>query len=252
MVLFGATVEVDATLVRDTLPYPSTKEQGNGIVAAYDERDGPTMKLTLRRSVLERNATFGLLVYGAIADIDGTVIRQTRAQASDSRVGIGIASTPDGNDVPAKLTIRRSTIDANLEAGISIIGSIATIDDCIVRGTGPSKLDEKFGDGVFVWSQLQKDGTVAMGDVSVHRTLVLGNARSGLGAFGARLTLGSSVAACNAFDLDYETATLGTETISAKLIPDGENWCGCKGVLGACQATSTNLEPVGLPSRPKP
>jgi hypothetical protein len=68
------------------------------------------------------------------------------------------------------------------------------MDTSVVRDTEPQESDNKFGDGVDVFS-----GTAALRNVEVTR-----NARAGVASFGAHVVITGGVITCNGFDLEGE------------------------------------------------
>jgi len=250
VLVYGSTADIDATLVRDTRPYPSTSEQGNGIAVVRDEKTGFETSLVLRRSVLESNTTFGLLVLGTNAEVESSVIRGTHAQPSNGVAGVGISAIYADDGTKATLVLRTSTVEKNFEANVSVVGSIAKIESSILRNALASA-SGKYGDGLFVWSQPRAEGAVLIGKADVSGSLFAGNPRGGLATFGAELTLASSIARCNGFDLDNEPLEVGDGMLSPVLVDGGGNWCGCGVGWNACRAGSAGLAPIPLPPKPK-
>ncbi|MGK3992428.1 hypothetical protein WME86_03950 [Sorangium sp. So ce1024] len=113
--VIGSDVVIASTIVRATQPHIDGTE-GEGIDVAIDPATEERATLTLRASVLEDNATFGIRVVGSDATIASTVVRDT-VPASDGTGGIGLWIQDDRmTNERATLTLRASRIERYISA----------------------------------------------------------------------------------------------------------------------------------------
>jgi len=145
MTVFGATATIESTVVRDTMPQASDQLWGIGIEVESDLMNDERATATLRSSLIERNREMGVMVLGADATIEATVVRGTLPYAPDNAAGVGI-----GIGYGASATVRSSLVDQNLAVGISVLGADATIEATLVRATQPQASDQAFGRGIDV------------------------------------------------------------------------------------------------------
>jgi hypothetical protein len=90
-----------------------------------------------------------------------------------------------------------------------------------------------FGDGIVVWA-LDGNASGAIRTVHVHAS-----ARAAISAFGADISVATSLLACNAIDLNGDN--LGAAPFS--FTDGGGNVCGCDGQAEECKLLSLDLEP---------
>jgi hypothetical protein len=151
MVFGGATAEVDASVVRDTLP-DSRGEFGGGILVQKDSDTQEPAVVTVTGSVLVGNHTYGIHVEGAELVVERTVVRDTLPQPSDSGFGVGIQGQPDRG--AAIVRVVDSLIERNYYGGVAVMGSFGHIESTIVRDTMPRPIEQDFGRGVLVFHDL--------------------------------------------------------------------------------------------------
>jgi hypothetical protein len=228
----GSTVDLSATVVRDTMPSQVDATMGYGIVA--ERQDERRSQARIVSSVVERNSTAGMLVSGSDAVIDATVIRATQPRASDLDYGLGVVVQRDfGTGVPSHVVFRGSLIDDNRGAGIYLVDAELSLDRTLVRNTSPSE-QGSFGDGLAVES--------AYVDTSCELAFsrVQDNARAGLALFGARASLAASDFACNTIHIDGEASAHGSPF---EVHDAGGNRCGCLEQTEKCRVLTSNLDP---------
>ncbi|KYF72885.1 hypothetical protein BE17_47975 [Sorangium cellulosum] len=137
VIVAGSDVTIEATSVRATRPYSDERsENGHGVNVNYNAQTARRPKLTLRASVVEQNHEAGVVVSGADATIDATVVRDT-LQRSDGRGGHGISIEHAAPYERAKVTLQRSHVERNHGFGVFVVGSDATVDATVVRSTQP-------------------------------------------------------------------------------------------------------------------
>ncbi|RLB65666.1 MAG: hypothetical protein DRI90_01375, partial [Deltaproteobacteria bacterium] len=105
--------------------------------------------ITVRGTLIEGNAEFGMCVIGAQASLDGSVIRDTQADA-EGWWGRGLYVDVDSDSgASSQVAIARSLFERNAEIGLYVNGSSLLVEGSVVRDT---QLDGAgmFGFGVAV------------------------------------------------------------------------------------------------------
>lgn len=229
IVLEGSDATVYASAVRNTLEN-SEGEFGRGISMQPAPATGGPSRLVLGTSLVEGNQSLGIRVAGSSATVEGSVIRATTTN-STRLGGRGLhvhLHQPTGH--PATLLVRRSVIEENNGAGLSIVSADATIEQTVVRNTFAEGTG--FGEGVLLLSEFGPT------NATITNTRVDRSPRAGLAIFGGHAALRNVALTCQAFDLDREEY-LG---IPAELDDQGGNRCGCPEPALPCKAVSANLE----------
>lgn len=139
--------------------------------------------LTVRRSLLQRGVQFGLLVEGAKAQLEGSVIREGQPR-SDGRFGTGIQVSGSSS----RLSLSDSLVLRNSHLGIAISGAQVTLEGSVVSGTLPQASDKKNGTGIVAMI----DGA-SPAVVTLQESLVADNSQAGISISGSELTLDRSV-----------------------------------------------------------
>jgi Right handed beta helix region len=143
----GAQVTLERTIVRDTRSRDLDKAGGDGIQALFDS-EGPA-KLTLKQCLLEGNRNVGLVLAGAEATLERTVVQNTWPQAKDSKNGIGLqAGFTLSGEPRSKVTLKECIIANNRRQGISLWGAEATLERTVVRDTQAQLSNGMEGGGV--------------------------------------------------------------------------------------------------------
>src|SRR5262249_28963170 len=115
----------------------------------FEIHDTPAPGVTVRRSVIEHNAQFGVAVTGSSVTLDGVVIRDTQP-TSAGHFGRGVDVMEDMDiGTRATLSLSSSVIERNHDIGVQVHGSDATISATVVRDT-TGRPDGLFGDGILV------------------------------------------------------------------------------------------------------
>jgi len=174
----GSDATIEATVVRDTQPQESDQLGGRGIEVNYDAATGQPASLSLSSSIVERSHGVGVLFGGSEATIEASIIRDTQPQASDQEFGRGIVIEKDRQQgQPANVTLRGSVIERNLDLGVFVFASNATIDGSAIRDTQPQASDQRHGRGVD--AEVDPD-TGQRSTVSVHASVIERNLEGGL------------------------------------------------------------------------
>jgi hypothetical protein len=113
------------------------------------------------------------------------------------------------------------------------LGADMHVLDSVVRDTTPREIDGLAGDGILFsfWD--------APANGSVVGTTIAGNARVGIGSFGASVSTSSVHLDCNAIDLNGELK----DEQPYEFVDQGGNQCGCQGNSWACQVASATIAP---------
>jgi hypothetical protein len=190
--LDGGALTVEATVVRDTLPEPSSKARGHGMTISvacgttcYPEGRANAV---VRTSFIANNHDTGLAVYGSDALVERTVVRDTQPGADDQLFGRGInvqLACYRGACDPAlrgAAEIVGAVIEDNREGGLSVLGSDVTLDASVVRRTFPRLADNHSGQGILLGLACEDGVCNPMTGSSgfVHDTLVEQNHEVGL------------------------------------------------------------------------
>ena len=142
-----ATVEF--SVVRDTLEQTADKKFGHGIDVSLGTGQSRGSELTLRDSVVAGNLAAGIMVESSKATMERAVVRDTKAQVSNGKYGVGIqGSVRAGQSRGSELTLLDSLVRANRTGGISLASSRATIERSVIRETLAQASDKTFGVGI--------------------------------------------------------------------------------------------------------
>jgi hypothetical protein len=242
----AANLTVESTLVSDVTGRASDGFSA-GIAIAPNVQDlVDAGSGQVRDSLVEAVDAHGIVVHESTVTIDSVWVREL------GRGGRGLGISVQGHyflDQPATGTIRRSLIEGASEVGLSVVGADVSIDKSIVRDTSTNS-EGLLGDGI---------GASALGlsnmygdyydfraaSLDITDTFVQGNARVGVGAFGASVTMGGSLLDCNSIDISGEEYS-GSPFAFAD---GGGNTCACADVSRPCRITSAGLtppSPIGL------
>ncbi|MGK4001520.1 right-handed parallel beta-helix repeat-containing protein [Sorangium sp. So ce1036] len=181
----GADATIKASVVRNTEP-GSDGMAGRGIEAQGRPETGERASLTVHASVVEQNQEVGVLVSGADATIEASVVRGTRPNSKDE-FGRGLGIQYDRDTGPARATVRASVIEQNLEAGVFVAGAEAMIEDSVIRYTRPGSAGAS-GRGIEVRPESHERGSLI-----VRSCLLEQNHGEGVFVAGAEATIEASV-----------------------------------------------------------
>jgi len=237
----GSDATIEGTVFRDTQPQALHQWFGRGITIQNDQDTGERANATVRASLVDGSRELGIFVGGSDATIEATIVRGTQPQASDQRGGRGVGV--QSNTVTHEggtMTLRASVVEGNRDVGVSVIDASATMEASIVRDTSPRAADGTYGDGLDIHSSVG----IATG-ASITTSLLSGNARAGIAAFGAGVALSNTSLDCNAIHLDGEDVDAGPFSFEDL----GGNACGCAGARVECRVLSSHLtSPEPLPA----
>jgi hypothetical protein len=248
LLLYASDVEVNASVVRDTLPRAADQGAGRGIgaeAACVVTSTGPqcdpaaAANMTLRQSLIDANHDIGVYSMGSSATLDASVVRATLGRGAS--IQIACLGTPTGLQCEPNArstgSIARSLIDDNSDIGVFVIGSDATFANSVVRATAVRASDGLFGDGVAVlkfW---------APASATIVDSVIIDSARAGVSSFGGFVSFADSRILCAAFSLVGEPRA-GSE---AEVDNGGNNLCGCPNADSDCKLVSAGLAPPEAP-----
>ncbi|AUX39976.1 uncharacterized protein SOCE26_013710 [Sorangium cellulosum] len=184
----GSDATIEASVVRGT--QPSGEGRGGwGIAVRNDPDTGERASVTVRACLIEANHRVGVGVFGSDALIEASVVRGTQP-GEDGTGGLGI-EVSDGLSTGerASVTVRACVIERNHDIGVAVIGSVATIEATVIRGTQP-RPDGRGGPGIGVMED-RETGERAI--VTVRACLIEQNHKAGVFVSGSDATIEASV-----------------------------------------------------------
>jgi hypothetical protein len=120
---------ISSSVVRSTQPNAEGLE-GRGVNLQSNLVGGEPAALTLTTSLIDQNHSVGLFLYRSDANVDRSVIRRTLGDAEGP--GRGVNVQPDDTGAPSHLELHTSLLADN-DSGVFIIGSEATVDASVLR-----------------------------------------------------------------------------------------------------------------------
>ena len=273
LLVAGANVTVESSVIRDTAEQPSMTSTTKAVVAF---NAGPNGALTFRDCVIDNNRGGGINAFDMPLTIDHSVVRNTIAGAY--ALGRGVHAQSDS---ASSLTIKSSLLEGNDEAAVVALAVDTTIETSHVRDTRPFEsglngeaitigsvsgsairgtvIEGSSEVGVYaVAGELHidasmigntvanldgrfGDGVAAIDEPAIATVVVLSRSRirasdrAAVSSFGARVELRDVALECQVFDLAGE--------LSFDFDGVGLNGCGCPLADGECQVATVGLEP---------
>ncbi|KYF93029.1 hypothetical protein BE20_10395 [Sorangium cellulosum] len=168
--------------MRDTQPR-SDGTLGHGIGIQSDPAAEERSTLALRSSLVEQNREVGVVVSGAEAAIEATVVRGTQP-GGDGTIGTGIhvQDHPETHE-RGMAFIRATLVDQNHSAGVAVLGSDAVVEATVVRGTQPEG-DGTLGRGI----DIERGATLALRASTIEQ-----NHEAGVVVFDSQATVEATV-----------------------------------------------------------
>jgi hypothetical protein len=235
IVFEGATAIVESCWIHDTKSLGANF--GRAINAEVDEGDATPSSVTVRQSLIERNAEVGVFVMGSAVTLESVLLRDMQPRPDDDLgVGVDVEVSPQ-TGVRGTLEVRDSVIRDVFVAGAMAYGGDLMVVHSLVDGVEPSGAFGDFGDGVAVVGL----GAPATGALSGSR--IANVARAGAANFGADFTVERSNIECAAIDLDAEPL-FGVDGVFHDL---GMNDCGCGAEQQDCKVLSAMIAPPDPP-----
>ncbi|MGZ5968708.1 MAG: right-handed parallel beta-helix repeat-containing protein [Polyangiales bacterium] len=148
ILLQGAKAIVEDSVIRDVASQTKTKTSGDGILVQDDPVSKRPGALTVRNSVLERNHDAGVLVSGADATIDTSIVRGTLPRESDGGRAAGIATIfGSASKKAGNVTVTGSLVESNVGIGVLASPGDVTVVRWVVRDTQIGPTSDSFGIG---------------------------------------------------------------------------------------------------------
>ncbi|MFH2010012.1 MAG: right-handed parallel beta-helix repeat-containing protein [bacterium] len=187
----SVVTEVNATVVRDTLPEESSGRFGRGIGAVCDAVGEGCGSLQVSSCVVSDNWEGGITAAGVDTEISSTVVRGTFVDelvGATSR-GIGAQCNPELG-VCGSLRVSSSLVTGNQGLGIAANGVDTEVHATVVRDTLPEYDTGKFGRGIAAECYIEVG---PCGPLLVSSSLVSGNRDVGIDASGVDAEVISTV-----------------------------------------------------------
>ncbi len=192
---------------------------------------------TLRESWVHRTVGAGIFVYASALDVETTAVTDVTPEPG-GRYGSALTVTGDPvTTIPSLVHVWGSLFTRSGQAGIVMVGSELTVDQCELSTIAPDGLGT-YGDGILAFGTTTSE---IPGSLSLSRSRVAESARAGVACFGATVSVATSVLACHPYALDAEELA----GRPCELQDAGGNVCGCEPLSGLCKAVSSSLQPPG-------
>ncbi|WP_437621938.1 right-handed parallel beta-helix repeat-containing protein [Sorangium sp. So ce1151] len=237
VVVNGSDGEIDGLLVREVVL--GAPDYGAGIEIAHEQRRA---SVRVRGSAVEGSYGTGIAVFGADADLDSTVVRDTRPLPNQEfGRGVNVQSVPDlGERGSARLS--NVLIERNSNVGVFLSDSDATVESTRIADTlGPTP-EGMNGCGILAYNNETGQANVVVRDSAIERS-----AAAGIYNLGATVQIASTTFTCEPLDI-----VRYVDEASLAVYEDlGGNVCGCEGRTIDCRAEPTSIEPPrALPPPP--
>ncbi|MBW2456090.1 MAG: hypothetical protein JRI68_16345 [Deltaproteobacteria bacterium] len=228
----GAALTVDRSVIHGTHPGPANGLNGAGLHLWSHATVGPT-SLTMTGSVVDGNASGGIILTGAQGTIEQSVVTNTASTAAGGLYGDGISVTSYGGQ-RGTLILRTTVLEAHHRTGVFVYDAEALIEGSIVRTIAPLPADGTLGDALSAISATEATS------LAVRATRLEAATRAGISSFGASVSLQSSLLLCNPIALNGESH----EGFAAAFEDLGDNRCTCEsGDDPTCKILSSSIAP---------
>ncbi len=146
-----------------------------------------TTQLRITGALIERAHGYGLVVVGAQATMEATVVRHTMPFTQSGKYGLGayVTSSLDSGD-PADFALQGSVIEDSYLSGVAAFGAGVTIEGSVVRDTHSDAPSGQLGVGVAISPVVMWKQT---GKLTVRSSLLERNHGFGAVSYGGELEL---------------------------------------------------------------
>ncbi|WP_437832078.1 right-handed parallel beta-helix repeat-containing protein [Sorangium sp. So ce1153] len=237
VVVNGSDAEIDGLLVREVVL--GAPDYGAGIEIAHEQRRA---SVRVRGSAVEGSYGTGIAVFGADADLDATVVRDTRPLPSQEfGRGVNVQSVPDLGE-RGSVRLHNVLIERNSNVGVFLSDSDATVESTTIADTVGPTPDGMNGCGILAYNNETGQANVVVRDSAIERS-----AAAGIYNLGATVQIASTTFTCEPLDI-----VRYVDEVSVAVYEDlGGNVCGCEGRTIECRAEPTSIEPPrALPPPP--
>jgi hypothetical protein len=229
---YGATVEIEATVVRDVQRSALDRVEASGALLQVAFADWPTTpQMRVSNSIVEGAVGVGIGIVGGELLLERSTIRDG-VPTADVLFGHAV-HMQGGSPHPTSLVLRDTRLERNHSHGALINGAAATIENAVIVDT--RAIDGIFGDGLAVVSD------TGIASLEVSASLIEGSERAGVANFGAAVALAQTSLDCNAIQL----ASQPHDGAAASFDDAGENVCGCGAETQTCKVVTADLQPPG-------
>jgi hypothetical protein len=153
------------------------------------QTDAAAASVTLDASLVEQSGEFGVVVIGASATLNASVVRNTQPDAL-GLLGRGIDAQADpATGTPAALHISRSLLEWNHELSVNVSGTEVSVELSVIRDTQPNAA----GHAGRAVNARPNTLTLAPSIVSMQNVLVERSHELGISVIGSEATIESSV-----------------------------------------------------------
>lgn len=135
----------------------------------------------VKGSLVADNAVHGVHINGSTAVLEGSVVRDTRADVTDKKLGNGVYASV--GQLASIVTMRDCVISHNRDAGVKIVQSLGVLERTVVRDTQPRDSDSLGGRGI----------EVDRGTISMDRCVLAKNHYGGLRLWDAAAALNRTI-----------------------------------------------------------
>ena len=188
MLVVGSDLQLESTVVRDSLPSDLGPNSGWGI--GIQESFTPVMpsNVDVHGSLIEGNRGAAIVVLGSTLTLETSLVRDTLpTTAEQSGRGLSV----EDHALPSTATVRYSVIEDNRDVGIVSIGADLEVESTVVRGHRAAHDNVSGGMGIHAQSDLDnQEDTI---NVAVRRCLVEDNTGTGITLLKTNLTLEGSL-----------------------------------------------------------
>jgi hypothetical protein len=235
IVVADADAAIESTLVRGV--EPNLEVPGSATAAFIATFGGAPATAEFRGCILEEAGTIGLVVYGAEATVDATLVRESKLLPGFSEVRcvhVQQADVEGALGFCGRLIMNDSRVEGCDAVGISVASSEATLNNTVVRDA--RAIDGTAGDGLVAYAIDAPDACMAQ--VAVTNSYLGENARAALTNFGMNVSVGTTTFECNPIDIHGQNTTTDYQFLDL-----GGNHCGCAGEEHGCRVANATLEP---------
>lgn len=186
----GATIE--RSVVRDTVT-DQKGENGFGVMVFSDIAAGAPASLSMVSSVVERNRTVGVALFGATGSVVATSIRDTMPD-DHGQFGFGfyvssVEASGASPSAPGSGSLTSSVVERSHAVGAVIVGADGVIESSIVRDTQPSP--SGFGGRGVALQHDSLSGQPTSG--TIRASLIERSQEMGVSVIGASATIDASL-----------------------------------------------------------
>ena len=260
--VYGGTVDMSSTLVRDTTGGTAALS-GRGLVVGLSTPIVPN-RVTLTDVLVERALGAGVTILTGDVTLDRVVVRDIAPSPRERKYGFGTIAYVSSSGAPAPtVTMRRSVIERVHDAGVVSFGATLTMEQSVVRRVA-MRWDGTYGHGIHVsaypgttvrsqavikgcvFADVFEAGlNVFQSDAEVEGTTILGVMADEAGHFGDGITVSGKT-----FTGDFiDTSLVVRNTRISQCARAGLSVFGAKatasGLRLSCNAFGLDVESLG-------